>query len=356
MKTVEEWSICGEFHDILNDIKDEKVLSENIWINKATNEFDVDVAVSLDERGEICFDADSKIDKGLVFIRAMPQLYQLRDVDETVVASFQDAKRSFSAAYRGNFTSIDVADTNSCQHRIAIGDSEGGISISTCGKNSSTLHETIKLNAHASHITKTQFFPSGQVVLSSSIDMRLKIWDAATGANPRTFIGHRRSVNDFVMIDRGRNFVSGSGDGTLKLWDCSSGDCLLTFDNEKSTPDAVNCLSLSDYTGSVSNTFDHGNEFGTEGKAVFSGRDSGIISYHDIFNRTKILDVPAVVSSSCVSITPGAEHYLYAGYDNGNVISWDTRNLSSPIDILSVNTQEGISRIRFSLNKLALYL
>ena len=39
-------------------------------------------------------------------------------------------------------------------------------------------------------VQTSQFFPSGAVVLSGGMDMRLKIWSVQDGSCPRTLCGH----------------------------------------------------------------------------------------------------------------------------------------------------------------------
>ena len=53
-----------------------------------------------------------------------------------------------------------------------------------------------------------QLFPSGVVVLSSGNDMRVKIWSAEDGSCPRTLTGHKGTVTDTAIVDKGMNVVT----------------------------------------------------------------------------------------------------------------------------------------------------
>ena len=80
----------------------------------------------------------------------------------------------------------------------------------------SSLKTKLSLDGHDAEITDLKFFPSSQVLLSSSLDMRLKIWSALDGSNPRTIMGHKSIITGTEIIERGRNILSCSKDGTVK--------------------------------------------------------------------------------------------------------------------------------------------
>ena len=52
-----------------------------------------------------------------------------------------------------------------------------------------------------------RFFPSGQVVLSGSMDMQVKIWSALDGQCPMTLRGHTQRITDLAIVSRGRNVL-----------------------------------------------------------------------------------------------------------------------------------------------------
>ncbi|CDO91916.1 unnamed protein product [Kluyveromyces dobzhanskii CBS 2104] len=371
---VDEWSICSEFDNILEDVRTENVPSEKIWVTKSSWEplYDFEFDVNLDLKGEVGFyrrKSDKFSATKVSFDRVSAHLYELSSYSgsgkttKTKLATFQSPKRRFrlpSDIESVDLTSIHNTNAFDPEVRLVCGDSNGGVYVfkGDRGCGNGPLQPLVKLpEAHASHVTKTRFFPNGHGILSSSIDMQLKIWDSLDGTALRTFVGHTRAVNDFAMIDRGRNFVSGSSDGSLKLWECSTAACIFTVKSD----DGVNCVSLADYKGCTDSSssgigLDHSCEYNTEGKAVFAGHDSGIISFHDIYNRKKIFDIPSVDRSSCVSLScPSAEsgsHYLFAGYSNGIVLSWDTRDVSKPVETLFVNENDPVSKLFLAHNSL----
>ena len=81
------------------------------------------------------------------------------------------------------------------------------------------------------------------VIASGSEDNTIKLWDAASGRELRSLVGHMNSVNSVGFSSDGRMIVSGGEDGTLRLWSLAgeplatsiagSGDAWLTMTPEE---------------------------------------------------------------------------------------------------------------------------
>ncbi|KAI1434401.1 quinon protein alcohol dehydrogenase-like superfamily [Xylaria sp. CBS 124048] len=78
-------------------------------------------------------------------------------------------------------------------------------------------------------------------ILTGSLDTTLRLWDTATGKNPRCFWGHVEGVWG-LAVDTLR-YVSGANDATVKVWEPRTGKCERTFTGHSGP---VTCVGLSD--------------------------------------------------------------------------------------------------------------
>lgn len=83
----------------------------------------------------------------------------------------------------------------------------------------------------------------GAYALSASWDKTLRLWELATGATTRRFVGHTNDVLSVSFSADNRQIVSGSRDKTIKLWN-TLGDCKFTI-QEKVHTDWVSCVRFS---------------------------------------------------------------------------------------------------------------
>lgn len=84
---------------------------------------------------------------------------------------------------------------------------------------------------HTKAITALRFLPkSGHILLSSSADTKIKIWDVYHDRELlRTNSGHTKAVTDLSFNHDGTQFLSGSYDRQIKLWDTEYGKCISRF-------------------------------------------------------------------------------------------------------------------------------
>lgn len=94
--------------------------------------------------------------------------------------------------------------------------------------------------SHTKAITSLRFFPdSGHLLLSSSADSKLKLWDAYHDRELlRTYSGHSKAITDSTFNPSGTHFLSASFDRQMKLWDTEYGKCISRFTTGK-TPHVI---------------------------------------------------------------------------------------------------------------------
>ncbi|KAJ5976261.1 Nuclear distribution protein nudF 1 [Penicillium waksmanii] len=93
------------------------------------------------------------------------------------------------------------------------------------------------LPGHDHSVSAVRFIPSGaagspmsgNLLVSASRDMTLKIWDVTTGYCVKTLSGHAAWVRDVVPSPDGRFLFSAGDDRVGRLWDVSSGETKATF-------------------------------------------------------------------------------------------------------------------------------
>ncbi|GJN90064.1 hypothetical protein Rhopal_003062-T1 [Rhodotorula paludigena] len=90
-------------------------------------------------------------------------------------------------------------------------------------------------SGHTKGVSRIQLFPgSGHLILSGSLDTRIKLWDVyQSGKCLRTFMGHSKAVHDVTFDNSGGQFLSAAFDRQMKLWDTETGQCKQAFSNGK---------------------------------------------------------------------------------------------------------------------------
>jgi WD40 repeat protein len=92
------------------------------------------------------------------------------------------------------------------------------------------------LKGHCDSVTACAFSPDGARIVSASADRTLKLWDSRSGEEVRTLEGHTSAVRACIFSSDGAQIVSASADGTLKLWDAVTGDERASLEGARPVP------------------------------------------------------------------------------------------------------------------------
>jgi hypothetical protein len=115
---------------------------------------------------------------------------------------------------------------------------------------------------HHSNFTYSVAFSSdGRRVLSGSADSTARLWDAASGQDIAMFAGHRGRIDQAIYAPDGRQVVTASADRTIRQWDAKTGLALNILSGHEQSVDAV--------------------MFADEGKALLSVSSDGTVRLWD---------------------------------------------------------------------------
>jgi dynein assembly factor with WDR repeat domains 1 len=79
------------------------------------------------------------------------------------------------------------------------------------------------------------FAPSGDVLLTGSVDHTLMIWDAWSGAQICTLVGHTGEISAAQFSFDGGLVASASTDCSARVWDATNGSCLAVLKLENAS-------------------------------------------------------------------------------------------------------------------------
>jgi WD40 repeat protein len=86
------------------------------------------------------------------------------------------------------------------------------------------------LSGHHSEALAVRFSPDGRFVASGAADSAIIMWDLGSGRKARTLLGHEGVVRALVFSPDGRHIASASSvDSTIRIWDAGTGKQLRSF-------------------------------------------------------------------------------------------------------------------------------
>jgi WD40 repeat protein len=157
---------------------------------------------------------------------------------------------------------------------------------------------------HIGFVSSVAFSPDERLLLSSCSGGKIILWDTNRGQKVREFVGHTKGVFRAVFSPDGRTIASAGMDATIRLWDTASGEQVAVF---KGHTAAVRTLV-----------------FTPDGKQLVSGSWDKTIRLWDLSSAKELRSFMGHTAAvNAVAISADGSRLLSAGGKDGTVRHWD---------------------------------
>ena len=136
---------------------------------------------------------------------------------------------------------------------------------------------------HTNWVQAVAYSNDGKRLLSASQDATVKIWDAATHRELRTYTGHTEMVRSAAFSPDGKLVASAGGDKDIRLWDPETGKDVRTLQGH------------TEFINSVA--------FSPDGKFLVSGGADRKVRLHEVATGKLLHEFAATICSSRPSPT-----------------------------------------------------
>ncbi len=142
------------------------------------------------------------------------------------------------ATYCNHQPIYTVAISPNCS-QIASGDKNQRVQLRRRESITNSLQE---LQVAAGLVYSVRFSPDGQILASSGVDRRIRLWNTNTGKIISTLNGHQASVMAMQFMPNGKILISAGADRTIRFWDLAQQQLLKTIEVHEQP---INALAIS---------------------------------------------------------------------------------------------------------------
>ena len=169
-----------------------------------------------------------------------------------------------------------------------------------------TGQEERSYTGHTGPVTCVSFNPNGLQIVSGSEDGTVKLWNMDSRQEIRTYRGHTAVVNSVAFSPDGTRIVSGSKDGTVKLWNAT---------------EANNLRLLRGHVNHVNSIC-----FSPDGKRIASVSSSGAPKIRDAITGEPIFATKGSHGGSRIIAFKHDGSQIVTGQIDGTLRLWDASN------------------------------
>ena len=224
--------------DVLRDVRTQTVDAEDVWVSAYVAPRSVHGTLRCERgrTGAILAATPGRAATWHVQATAKPDVWGVSvegDVEMSTQVHVPRVQRAWEAGAQAP-TVIDLQGSAAGTERWAVGGADGHLYVGEWhGGASAPAVPSIACAGHVGDVTSVRFFPSGEVLLSTSLDMRARVFSAIDGSCPRILEGHTRAIVGSAILGRGRHVATGSADHTVRVWDVGRGAAVQQWERDE---------------------------------------------------------------------------------------------------------------------------